>query len=263
MTNFPDPFQVRFFGQFYVSQALPRSFIPIIMGITLTEPAVLLALCGIGVAGFQLFRRGTAVPRTLIALALAYLILPVAAWMVWRPPLYDNGRQYLFVFPTAFIFCGLAIDVIFIALQRIWSRGRKVLPLGFTALVLLPGLLAGVKIHPYQYAYYNAFIGGQAGAYRRFEVDYWLTSYKEVAHYLNATAPKGATIVIFGSVLQLQLYTDPSFHLQKYQAGTTYAADYALLSTRADTDLDYFPAGKVIYTVGRDGAVYAVLKKLR
>jgi hypothetical protein len=265
MTNFPDPFPVRFFGQFYLAQDLPPSFIPVIMGITLTEPAVLLTLAGLALAVWQLFRRGK--DRAVITFLLCYLLLPIAAWMVWRPPLYDNGRQYLFVFPAAFAFCGLAIEALFAALQK-WGRvgkrlPRLMIPLILTVLAILPGLAAGAKIHPYQYVYYNAFVGGQAGAFRRFEVDYWLTSYKEVARYLNASAPQGASIVVFGSVPQLQMYTDPSFRIQKFQNGTVYDADFALLATRSDVDLDLFPAGKLIYTVGREGAVYAVLKKLK
>ncbi len=31
------------------------------------------------------------------------------------------------------------------------------------ALVVLPGLIGIVRLHPYEYIYYNTFIGGEAG----------------------------------------------------------------------------------------------------
>ena len=52
-------------------------------------------------------------------------------------------------------------------------------------LIVLPGILGIISLHPYQYTYYNSFVGGTKGAFRRYETDYWLTCYKEVFDQLN------------------------------------------------------------------------------
>ena len=39
-------------------------------------------------------------------------------------------------------------------------------------------------LHPDQYVYYNAFVGGVDGAQRKFKLDYWANSYAEAVHGL-------------------------------------------------------------------------------
>ena len=49
-----------------------------------------------------------------------------------------------------------------------------------------------VHLHPYQYIYYNSFVGGVHGAFHNYELDYWGTSYYEAAEYVNQVASPGA-----------------------------------------------------------------------
>ena len=41
------------------------------------------------------------------------------------------------------------------------------------------------RLHPDQYVYYNAFIGGIEGAQGLFKLDYWANSYDEDVHGLH------------------------------------------------------------------------------
>ena len=73
----------------------------------------------------------------------------------------------------------------------------------------LPGIIDGLRLHPYEYIYYNRLVGGVQGAFRRFELDYWGTSYREAAAYLDAAAPANATVWVEGPTHLLQEYRAP------------------------------------------------------
>ena len=64
----------------------------------------------------------------------------------------------------------------------------------------MPGWLASFHLHPYQYIYYNSFIGGPQGAFRRYETDYWMTSFREATAYVNSVAPENARLIVWGAV---------------------------------------------------------------
>jgi hypothetical protein len=64
--------------------------------------------------------------------------------------------------------------------------------------VLLAGLalpvIHMVRLHPYQYAYFNPLAGGVAGARDRYMLDYWGLSFKQAAQgLLTALAARGDT----------------------------------------------------------------------
>jgi hypothetical protein len=58
---------------------------------------------------------------------------------------------------------------------------------------LLPSVFGIVSLHPYEYIYYNSFVGGVSGAEGRFETDYWAISFREAAEYVNENASPNAT----------------------------------------------------------------------
>jgi hypothetical protein len=41
-----------------------------------------------------------------------------------------------------------------------------------------------VKLHPYEYIYFNSLVGGLKGAYRNYETDYWGASFKEATEWI-------------------------------------------------------------------------------
>jgi hypothetical protein len=63
--------------------------------------------------------------------------------------------------------------------------------------LLLPGVVGIARVHPYELSYYNAFIGGLPGAYRRgMEPTYWGDTYYSALPFLNAHAPPGARVYV-------------------------------------------------------------------
>src|ERR1041384_5517648 len=61
-----------------------------------------------------------------------------------------------------------------------------------------PGLYAIVRLHPYEYIYYNSFVGGIRGADGHFELDYWRTSLPNLALELNNFAVPHSKVVVEG-----------------------------------------------------------------
>lgn len=105
-------------------------------------------------------------------------VFPLAYLTYAAPALHNGARHFLFIYPPLCILAALAYLRIQDALLQ---AGRKSLLLLWR--VLIPGMLLLqvlqlLALHPYQYVYYNALIGGPAGSYGKYETEYWFTSTK-------------------------------------------------------------------------------------
>jgi len=133
-----------------------------------------------------------------------------------------------------------------------------------TLLAVLPGILTIVQLHPYEYVYYNRLVGGTEGAFRRFEMEYWLTSYRAAAEYVNAVAPPDAKVSVWLYDRMVETYIRPDIQVASHQAvdadGCGY--DYAIVSSRSFKDIYLYPDAPIIYTIGDGEAVFTVVKQL-
>jgi hypothetical protein len=195
----------------------------------------------------------------LLAVGLWFLA-PLGLVMALRPSMYDNFRHFLFILPPVFIFAGYALEEIFRRLGRLALAG------GLLILLLLPGIFWLTRLHPFQYVYYNSLVGGVGGAFRRYELDYWATAYRQAVDYLNASAPQGARVVVEPPVQLVSGYARPDLsvvRLDRDAAEGGQAFDYAVLPTRNDKDVKFYPDAPAAFQAGRDGAVFVVVKRLR
>lgn len=258
MANNPHILPVLFNGQVYPSNQLPRSYLPTLLELTLTEPVWPLVALGIGVGGVRLWHRR--LEWRSFALVCLWLILPLGYVLLRRPPMYDGYRHFLFLVPPLFLLAGLGLDALLTWLHPRWLR------LGLSLLILAPGIFALVRLHPYQYTYYNTFIGGTGGAFRRFETDYWLTCYKETMHLINQEA-QNHPVTVF-ALRQPQIarrYAAANVTVEGFDPAndTTYPGSLLLLITRYNQDLTHHPNDPVRFTVGRAGALFCVVKTVR
>jgi hypothetical protein len=251
MARHPWPGNVLFNGKTYPANDLPSSYVPTFLAIQLTEPVWLLFLVGVAAAvfGFAKKRRESA---ELLALTFVWFILPLLTFVILRPTLYDNIRQSFFIIPPIFFMAGLAFDQI-----------RKPVPQNILiALVLLPGLIASIRLHPYEYVYYNQFVGSAKGVVDRFELDYWGTSYREAANEANRIAPPNANVWVDGPAHLFNRFARSDLHIYSPQEAER-ADHYDVVVTLARYDLEKtsFPEAPIVYTVTREGAVFAVIRK--
>lgn len=250
MSQHPWPGNVLFNGATYPANNLPASYMPLLLAIQLTEPVWLLFFTGVAVAIFGLLRKRYE-QRELLALTFAWFILPLLTFIILRPTLYDNFRQTFFIVPPIFFMGGLAFDQI---RRPIWQAALM-------ALVILPGMIASVRLHPYEYVYYNQFIGGTDAAVDRFELEYWATSYREAAREANRIAPSNANVWVDGPAHLFSRFARPDFHIYSPQEAER-ADHYDIVVTLARYDLEKtsFPELPIVYQVTREGAVFAVIR---
>ncbi len=251
MSQYPWKGQVLFNSADYPSTGLPASYLPVLLGIQLTEPVWFLFAAGLAVTVYGSLKQQMG-SRALLALTLVWFALPLVGFIVTRSPLYDNFRQIFFILPPLFLMAGVVFEKI----------KRPVLQIALIALMVLPGVIDGVRLHPYEYIYYNRFVGGEQGAFRKFEMDYWGTSYREAADWLNANAPANATIWAEGPAHLLGMYLRPDLKLySSYEVERADHYDYVVALTRYNLDLTSYPNTKVIHTIERDGALLTVIKQ--
>lgn len=257
MYNFSWSGEVLFNGYTYTADSLPRIYLPLLLNIQLTEPVLALFYLGFG---FFLFHASQDKIRIdAVLLIVMGFILPLAALIIVNPPLYDNFRQILFILPVMFLVSGFALDEIKRKINQSYILAIILVALAF------PGIHSSLQLHPYEYVYYNSIVGGTSGAYQRFEMDYWLTAYRELALELNEFANEGSTILTISKPITLTPYLRPDMLVEDIRHAThdpKGGYDYAVLTTRNNTNLQY-PKAPVILAVKRDNAIFAILKQVK
>jgi len=256
MRSFPYSGGVRFMGDNISPSNLPWFYLPLLIGIQTTEPVLILFIVGLMGSLWKLVKKQTS--SFILTPIYVWLFIPVLLQITFRTNAYDNFRQFIFVLPPLFILAGIGLEEIFRRISRPSVR------YSLSILALLPGLVGIVSLHPYEYIYYNSFIGGMRGAGNRFETDYWLTSYREAAIYLNENAPAKARILVWGGSYSIREYgrKDLSIYDFNSQDEINEPYDYAVISTRFGSDLSIFPEAKVVYEVKKNGVLLSVVKKL-
>ena len=185
-TFFEKPWKELYDGVPVAVPDMPATYLPHLFALKL--PVVMLALVLIGTAGALIaIARGT-VPlpkRANLLLFVLAAFLPIVLAMITRPALYNGVRHFIFVVPPMAVLGGLAAAWV---IERATAYGR----IGVTALaaVLAAGLavpvIGMVRLHPYEYVYFNALAGGVRGAQSRYMLDYWGLAFKQAAEALRA-----------------------------------------------------------------------------
>jgi hypothetical protein len=240
----------------------PVGYFPVLFGLQFTEPAVVLILGGIVLALVYIFRNRSL--RLDMLLLGVWFSAPIAATLVMHSTVYNNFRQFLFITPPLFILVGLVFQSLWEKLKR-----RTAFFIVIAMLCLLPGIYSDIQLHPYQYIYYNSLTAGLKGAVGRYEMDYWLVTYKEAIEYINRVAPENSRVAVNRLIVTTQPYVRPDLKLfalafdkdPGYPADTP--TDYAIISVRSISDLELYPDSPVVYEIRRDGVVLTVVKQVQ
>jgi hypothetical protein len=181
-------FRVHLWGALYDSGNLPWQYVPTLLAIQLTVPAIALFL--VGAPYTWVLSRQDRSRRLMVALVWIWLGIPVVAVMAGLFPIYNNFRHILFALPPAFLVMGFGVWMIGEALRA------PVVRAGLVVLALAPGVLGIERLHPYEYIYYNELVGGVRGAAGRFELDYWCTGLREAMNVVNKVAGPEAQVEV-------------------------------------------------------------------
>ena len=192
--HYPWNSSVLYFGEQVSAQALPWHYLwgYLLVGLPLyyhffLATLLLGALLFPRTLGRELaeFRRENYDAFSTVIALLTALLLPLALIIFTRPVLYDGVRHMLFIVP---LLCML-LYFGFVGIVGLTS-GVLAATMSLVAVLLWgQAVVALVRLHPYEYAYYNPLVK-PAG---KFELDYWATSFRELASYLNDYARDGKT----------------------------------------------------------------------
>jgi len=257
-SDFPWDGKVLFSGQEYEPGTLPSNYLPVLLSIQFTLTAIITIIGGTIISITQMFKH----KLDLMKLTILYLwfFIPFAFVIIFEPKYYDNFRHFLFIIPPLFVLAAICIQSVFDVVKR------PAIQVIIAILLILPNLFPLVRLHPYQYVYYNLFTGGLPGAFRNYEMDYWGTSFREAVDFVNQTAPQDAKLYVYGPTHLVDKYARDDLkirNLKRVMPSDYDSPAFAILLSRYNKDIDLFPEVESIFRVERDGAIFTVVKDLQ
>lgn len=262
---FEKPWKELFDGALVAVPDMPWTYLPKLFGFKLPEIMIVLAVAGAGWVIVSQFR--TASParyRAALLMTAFAAIFPLALAIITHPALYNGVRHFVFVVPPMAVLGGVAAGGLFD-----WSRARGRVWQAAVIAILVAGILLPVeqmvRLHPYQYTYFNYLAGTVRGADNRFMLDYWGLSLKQASDELrekiaqrHEAPPSGRKwkVAVCGPQRPAQVALGPDFDIGWDSPG----ADFAML-------IDEFYCRRldapVYVEIARDGVVFARVYDIR
>lgn len=266
------PFRTEFDGIYYSASNLPWIYLPTYLAIKVPEVVLFGLVLFIGFAIAVVLRRHpisitisiTGRSLSLLAVFLA-VVVPFVYVLAAHPAFYNGMRHFFFILPPLYTLAALGINWLWCEAQRgpHWITACLVAVLAGTA---AREMLTMIDLHPHEYVYFNALVGGTGGAYRRYELDYWSNFVPEAVELLdrklqaqnNGKPPSRVyTVGVCNAPRALDELNIP--YLRLTQDWKT--ADFLMPTTNGDCDR--YASGRTIIEVVRDGAVLGVVKDRR
>jgi hypothetical protein len=260
------PYSTLFDGRFVPAGDLPWDYLPTYIVLALPELVLALLIVALVLAALGLARvvanGGMAARRVevlgLFLLAFA-IVFPVAYAIAIKAVLFDGMRHFIFVQPPIAVAAALAMDRAIRFLSGMPYRAPICAAFGFYGVAHVTTM---VLLHPDQYVYYNAFVGGVDGAQRDFKLDYWANSYAEAVRGLDTYLQNqyGAdfedrefTVAVCGPPNPAAYYFPGNFRFVHKRDN----ADFFIAFTKDNCNRTL--PGKPIYRVERMGALLSVV----
>jgi hypothetical protein len=266
MSDNPTTLSVLFNSEIYRAGELPRRYLPFMLATTLTEPVWFLFILGVFTGYWKLLSDGSSqkISKLITAtLTLSWFIVLIAYALIRRPAMYDGFRHFQFIIPPIFVFTGFAFDLLLEKLRRFSTANSPWLYAGIIGVLLAPGLLGIARLHPYEYTYYNSFIGGTSGAFRNYETDFWLTCYKEAVEELNEVE-EPLTLFVHREAYIADYYADENINVRERRDALdeVQSGDYILVNTRTNEDRRILRDVEPIIQIQRGNAIFCIIKRV-
>jgi hypothetical protein len=256
-------------GQVYEMASVPRLYVPIY--ILVRVPLLTLAAAGLALLLMLAPPRWRAgASRREVALVAGMIALPLGAQVICHGPAFTGLRHFLFVLPVLAILAGIGLHLGVAALA---ARGPRRAASALAVITAVIGWDAAtlVRLHPYEYLFYNPAVGGLAGASRRYATDYWVNimpaAVEELESYLARTElrgghrpPRAYTVAVCGERISFE-HAARTRLLQWTSMQRWEQADFFIAPTHMNCDriLD----GRVVVTIQRLGVPIGYVKDRR
>jgi hypothetical protein len=263
MSDNPTNLPVLFNSEVYRAGELPLRYLPFMLTTTLTEPVWILFTIGLSV-GFwkriskQIVTQGYFISLTLI---LFWFIILIVYVLLSRPAMYDGFRHFLFILPPVFIFIGVAFEFLFDKIN-LATKLTNWLRAGLLIALLAPGFIGISQLHPFEYSYYNSFVGGTSGVFRKYETEYWLTCYKEAVERLNQSTSEPVNLFVKREAYIAAAYAYDNITVRDLRGAMdqVQSGDYVLVNTRTNEDRSTFKDAPSMIEIKRRNATFCIIK---
>ena len=115
-------------------------------------------------------------------LLLLVLVTNTILYTIIRPLVYDGLRHFLFLVPMISTLGVIAIVEYFKHAQRKFIKPVIAIIILINIAVIARQI---VSLHPYQYIFFNSFVGGLQGAHKKYDTEYWGASYNEAINWFK------------------------------------------------------------------------------
>lgn len=257
------------FGHIYTMADVPRWYVPAYLLIKLTLPILIGAALALAFAAWP--ARATIENGTRRRLETGFIAFtaafPVACHVIAHGPAFTGLRHFLFVVPPLAVLAGIGFDALLTSLS---ARRMAYAVAGALAIAVGFGsdIFTLIRLHPYEYLFYNNLVGGLEGAARRNATDYWVNIMPEAVEKLESFIDKSQlgfvavpwrryTVGVCGERFSFENEAD-----SRLQWTADWSkADFFIAPTHLDCDGAV--TGKVIATIERLGVPIGVVKDRR
>ena len=263
--HFAEHYPVLLRGTIFTSNQLPWDYLLIYVTLTLPLPLLVLGLWGHVIFIRKFFSTTAKIIATLGVLFVLWF--PLVVFIIVRPNVYDGMRHFLFILPPIAVLAGVAAAEI----ARKWQLIPRKLSVPAIALLLLAGSPAMLRLHPYENVFFNMLAGPKATLNARYETDYWFSSYREAAHWINEKQ-SGSDRPLHVLVAGLNFYAPVFLHYVNAKSVTTMAGIGDLTGWPLEAQYDYYVATErygqtlnfsnapIVHVIARDGIVLTVIR---
>jgi hypothetical protein len=270
--HFPQNVEILLKGRIYMSTELPWYYVPVYFLVQL--PSFLLVLLAGSFVVLPLnWRKLNPAQKDALVLVMLVAFVPILYATVGHPALYDAVRHFLFAVPLFCVIAALAARRFYFLFSALVDRcSNRVLRIAMLSefcfavvFVLAMHVATMIELHPYEYIFVNEFSGGVPGAFGRYELEYWGSSFKEAAQDIqNYVAKEGGVppgkiyrVAICGPWDAAMIYLPPDYE----PVLASDPAEFFLSTTR--WMCQNMRTGKTIIRIERMGVPLAVVKDLR
>lgn len=262
ISQYPWDGHVLFQGKYVLAKEAPWHYPLTWLGITLPDFIYVVLLAGLIVllsrtkALFHSLLTPQGFPWLIVLLAVCF---PVFYVIVKDSILYDGIRHLLFIFPP--LACLAALGWIhFLDYLKARQPFAPVVALVVISLLILLQIAVMVRLHPYQYVYFNQISGGIGSKQTSYENEYWGTSLREASDWLAASLPpREEPYRVFSNqpYWLVAMFFPDSLYLVRRPDN----AEFYISLTRLG--MDDWIRGEELHAVERMGLRMAVVKDLR
>jgi hypothetical protein len=262
---FETPWPELFAGELITVTDMPRSYVPTLFALQLPEIFLGLALAGTVGTSIAACRRDLAPNRrAVLILVVLAATLPIVVTVLARPAMYNGIRHFVFVLPPLAVLGGVAGAWLIAALRQHSRWLAAMAGIALLAGIALP-TVDMIRLHPYEYTFFNRLAGGVAGARGRYMLDYWGLSFKQASQGLagrlaerheSKPSDRRWKLAVCGPHRSPQVELGPDFETSWDPQG----ADFALML--GEFYCATFDA-PILVEIVREGVVYARVYDIR